>query len=279
MKKTLTANIAGTVFHIEEDAYEQLQRYLASIRANFSGSAGADEIMGDIEARIAELFTERLQGRSVVMTADVDHVKGVLGQPEDFAGEEEGAGAAPSRGLLSSGSEAGATEHRKHRRLFRDMDDHWVGGVISGLAAYIGTDPLWVRIAFIIVTIAGWGTPGLIYILLWILVPPASTAGEKLEMRGEPVTVDNIKRVFDEGAEKVKQGGERVAEEAKNVGKNWGPRARDLGDKAAIGASHVGQAIARAGAILVGIVLFFIGITSLITLVTGQFVVVVLAEL
>ena len=58
MKKTVTANVAGTVFHIEEDAYEQMQRYLAGIRANFSGSPGAEEIMGDIESRIAELFTD-----------------------------------------------------------------------------------------------------------------------------------------------------------------------------------------------------------------------------
>ena len=65
MKKTVTANIAGTVFHIEEDAYDQLQRYLAGIRANFSGSSGAKEILVDIEARIAELFSERLQGRNV----------------------------------------------------------------------------------------------------------------------------------------------------------------------------------------------------------------------
>ena len=83
---TFTANIAGTVFHIEEDAYEALKRYLENIRANFSGSAAANEIMSDVEARIAELFTERLQGRNVVMLDDVEHVQGIMGKPEDFGG-------------------------------------------------------------------------------------------------------------------------------------------------------------------------------------------------
>ena len=86
MKKTLTANISGTVFHIEEDAYAKLQRYLDTVRAQFSGSDGRDEIMADIESRIAELFTERLVGRQVVTIDDVDHVIATMGQPEDYVG-------------------------------------------------------------------------------------------------------------------------------------------------------------------------------------------------
>ena len=83
MKKTLTANISGTVFHIEEDAYDRLQRYLSTIRAQFTGTDGREEIMADIEARIAELFTERLDGRrQVVNVDDVEHVIGIMGQPE-----------------------------------------------------------------------------------------------------------------------------------------------------------------------------------------------------
>ena len=86
MKKTLTANVSGTVFHIEEDAYETLHRYLGNIRNQFAGTDGRDEIMADIEARIAELFTERLDGRrQVVSIDDVEHVIGIMGQPEDFS--------------------------------------------------------------------------------------------------------------------------------------------------------------------------------------------------
>lgn len=218
MKKTFTANINGTVFHIEEDAYDQLHRYLANIRAKFSGSAGSDEIMADIESRIAELFTERLHGRQVVTMADVDHVRQVMGQPEDFTSESEPAGAgawAPPPG--SPGS----------KRLFRDPDDNWVGGVIGGIAAYFGTEPLWLRIAAIVVFFLGWGSPVLIYLILWVLIPKAETPAEKLRMRGEPVTVDNIKRAFDEGAEKFQAGAQRVAREAEDLGRRWENGGRD----------------------------------------------------
>jgi phage shock protein PspC (stress-responsive transcriptional regulator) len=253
MKKTFTANLNGTVFHIEEDAYDQLQRYLANIRAKFSGSGEAEEIMADIEARVAELFHERLQGRQAVSMADVDHVKQVMGQPEDYVDSDPGEAESHS-----SQSYARTDGPRKGKRLFRDMDDRWVGGVISGLANYFGTDPLWFRIAFIVVLIAGWGSPVVLYFILWAIVPQAATAAERLEMRGEPVTVDNIKRVFEEGTERVKAGGERVAQEAKEFGKNWGARSRASGHRA-------GEIIMK----LIGVGLVLFGFSLLLGLVTG----------
>lgn len=218
MKKTVTANVSGTVFHIEEDAYDKLQRYLTGIRGTFTGSHGSDEIMADIEARIAELFSERLQGRQVVTLADVEHVMGVMGQPEDFASGAEGPGAGADAG---PGSAPPPPTGPRHRRLFRDPDDHWVGGVLGGIAAYFRIDPLWLRIGFLVVMIAGWGSPIVIYLLLWILVPQAETPADKLAMHGEPVTVDNIKRVFDEGAERFRGKAERFGEEAKKWGEQW----------------------------------------------------------
>ena len=253
MKKTFTANLNGTVFHIEEDAYDQLQRYLANIRAKFSGSGEAEEIMADIEARIAELFNERLQGRQAVSMADVDHVKQVMGQPEDYVDSDTG----PADGH-SSRTSAGTDGPRKGKRLFRDMDDRWVGGVISGLANYFGTDPLWFRIAFIVVLIAGWGSPVVLYFILWAIVPQAASAAERLEMRGEPVTVDNIKRVFEEGTERVKAGGERVAQEAKEFSRNWGTRSRASGSRA-------GDIIVK----LIGVGLVLFAFSLLLGLVTG----------
>ncbi|MBP7408319.1 MAG: PspC domain-containing protein [Flavobacteriales bacterium] len=216
MKKTLTANINGTVFHIEEDAYDTLQRYLANIRAQFAGTEGRDEIMSDIEARIAELFNERLDGRSQVVTlADVEHVATIMGQPEDFADGE------PAAGPDSAPEERGAPVKRTYKRFFRDPEDKWVGGVLGGLGAYIGMDPLWLRVAMIILVLASVGVLIPIYILLWILVPMADSAPDRLQMRGEPVTVENIKRVVEEGAERVKDGSTRMANEAKDIGKDW----------------------------------------------------------
>ncbi len=251
MKKTVNANIAGSVFHIEEDAYEQLQRYLGGIRANFSGSAGADEIMADIEARIAELFSERLQGRSVVTLMDVQHVESVMGRPEDFAGEEgEKQSATPPPPPQAT--------YTGRKRLFRDPEDKWIGGVLSGLANYVVIDPLWLRVAFIAMVWFGYGTPVLVYLLMWILVPKAGTAAEKLEMRGEPVTVDNIKRVFEEGAERVKAGGERMANEAREMGRQWEPKARSA-------ASNAGTVISK----LLGVFMLIIAFGLLLSLITG----------
>lgn len=253
MKKTFTANLNGTVFHIEEDAYDQLQRYLANIRAKFSGSAEAEEIMADIEARIAELFTERLQGRQAVSMADVDHVKQVMGQPEDYVDSETADG--------PSGADERSSQHygpRKHKRLFRDMDDRWIGGVLSGIANYFGVEPLWLRIGALVLLVAGWGSPAMIYGILWVFVPVARTAAERLEMHGEEVTVDNIKRVFEEGAERMKAGGERVAQEARDFGKNWGQRSRGAGSRA-------GEVILK----VIGVGLVIFGISLLLGLVTA----------
>lgn len=213
MKKTFTANLNGTVFHIEEDAFQQLQGYLANIRARLSGSGDANEIMADIEARIAELLTERLQGRQAVLVADVDHIKQVMGQPEDYAGDEEPAGPAMT-GARSGG-------YRAHKRFYRDPDDKKLAGVLSGLGHYLGMDPIWLRILFVVLVLAGWGFPAVLYFVMWALVPEAITAAEKLEMKGEPVTVDNIKRMFDEGAERFKAGAEHMAQEAREMGRRY----------------------------------------------------------
>lgn len=258
MKKTFTANISGTVFHIEEDAYDQLQRYLANIRAKFSGSSGSDEIMADIEARIAELFNERLQGRQVVTTADVDHVKGVMGQPEDFEGA---VGDDPTSGTPPPPPFTGP----RQKRLFRDPDDHWVGGVIGGLAAYFNFDPLWLRIAFGVFLVLGWGAPVVVYLVMWVLVPKAETPAERLAMRGEPVTVENIKRVFDEGAERVKAGARRVAGEAEALGEKWRSGAYAYpGQRTASGAERFFRTgfrvlgkVVGVGALLLGLLLAF----------------------
>lgn len=241
MKKTVTANVAGTVFHIEEDAYDQLQRYLASIRANFSGSTGAKEIMTDIESRVAELFTERLVGRNVVVLADVEHVMSVMGQPEDFADGTTGSNATSAADEPAQG--------KRYKRLYRDPDDKWVSGLLGGLGAYIGLDPIWLRVAMIVLVWASVGGLIPIYILLWILVPKAESAADRLRMRGEPVTVENIKRTVEEGAD-------RVMSEAKDLGREWSkPK----------GNSRAGEIIGK----IIGVFIIVFAFSLLLSLITA----------
>jgi len=261
MKKTVTANISGTVFHIEEDAFLRLGRYLDSIRAKFNGTDGREEIMADIEARIAELFQQRLEGRNVVSIADVEHVIGIMGQPEDYAGDE-GAGA--------GGGPIGGDPTRASKRLFRDPDDRWVGGVLSGLGAYIKMDALWVRIIFIVLLFPmSFGTLAFVYILMWILVPRADSAADRLQMRGEAVNVDNIKRVFEEGGERFKRGAEQMAKEAQDLGKEWEPKAKAWGHEAAQTARRTGRNVGSVLGKVFGIFFILSGIGILMVLLSG----------
>ncbi len=262
MKKTLTANISGTVFHIEEDAYDTLQRYLANIRAQFGGTTGRDEIMADIEARIAELFSERLdEKRQVVSLADVEHVMSIMGQPEDFADGEAG-DEAPSAGQEQTGS-----QQRTRKRFFRDPEDKWVGGVLGGFAAYIGMDPLILRLIYLVLLFLGIGW--FIYLLLWILVPKADSAADFLQMRGEAVTVENIKRVFEEGGERFKKGSEQMANEARDLGKEWGPKGKAWSHEAGQAARRTGRDVGNVIIKVIGILFIIMGIGFLMSLITG----------
>lgn len=253
MKKTVTANIAGAVFHIEEDAYDRLQRYLTGIRANFAGSAGAQEIMGDIESRIAELFNARLSGRGVVTLEDVEHVEQVMGRPEDFS--SEGAPVSGEDRPFTGGASAG-------KRFMRDPEDKWLAGVLGGLGAYLGFDPLWLRILVIVLVMASVGSVIPLYIILWILVPKAGSAADRLRMRGEPVTVENIKRTVEEGAT-------RFAKEAGDLGKEWGPRAQQWGHEAGARMRDAGSGAAHIIRRLIGVVLIVIGFGLLLSMATG----------
>jgi phage shock protein PspC (stress-responsive transcriptional regulator) len=208
MNRTVTVNISGFVFQIEEKGFEMLRHYLDRLQVALSGTAGRDEIIADIEARIAELFRARLaDSREVVTEADVAEVTEILGRPEDIADAAEGPEPAA----------AGSTyEGKRTKRLYRDPDGRTVAGVATGLAHYFGVDPAWVRIIFVLLTIfGGSGVP--IYIILWVVLPEAKSTAEKLEMTGQPVNLDNIKRKVEEElktAETHIKRGARKAEEA-----------------------------------------------------------------
>lgn len=204
MNKTVNINLANTLFHIDENAYNKMRRYLESVKRSFANTPGSDEILADIEARIAELFNEKLDNeRQVVTEKEVDAVIAIMGQPEDYMVDEDIFEDEPKATRTAAAS-------KKSKKLYRDTERKYVAGVSSGLAHYIGIDPVWVRVLWILLTVGSTGGFILIYGLLWILIPEASTTAQKLDMRGEDVNISNIER-------KVKEGFDDVADRVKSV--------------------------------------------------------------
>ena len=203
MKKTFTVNLNGIVFHIDEDAYQLLENYLSNLRIHFSREEGSDEIMSDFEARISELLNERIRlGFSVITIEHVEEVIQRMGKPEElFAGEEKNAG---SEFSAATETTSGAADRKFRKRLMRDPDDKMLGGVASGLAAYFGIDTTLLRLVMILLLIVSMTVPvTIIYIVLWLVLPLARTATDRLVMRGEPVNLENIGRTVTDGFEKV----------------------------------------------------------------------------
>ncbi|WP_323788649.1 PspC domain-containing protein [Psychroserpens sp.] len=199
MNKTVNINLAGIFFHIDEDAYLKLQRYLEAIKRSFTDSQGRSEIISDIEHRIAELFNERVQNeKQVIRIKEVDDVITIMGQPEDYLVDDEIFEDEPKTSYQRSSSS------RPTKKFYRDTDNSYIGGVSSGLAHYFGIDPIWIRIIWFIL-IFGAGTGFLLYIILWILVPEAKTTSEKLTMTGEPVNISNIEKKIKDGFDSVSQ--------------------------------------------------------------------------
>ncbi len=193
MNKTVNVNIGGIVFHIDENAYERFKQYLESIRSHFSSSEGRDEIMQDIESRIAEMFQERIRdNKQVINILDVEEVTRRMGKPEQFGDEE------------TKESKEQMPKEKIHKRLFRNPDDKLMGGVCSGLSAYFDIDPVWIRL-ILAFAILYYGTGFMLYLILWIVIPKAITTADKLQMKGEPITVGNIEKNVQEEMGQVKK--------------------------------------------------------------------------
>lgn len=216
MNKTVTANISGIVFYLEVDAYDKLNNYLATIKKYLNDADSKDEIMADIESRIAELFKERFNNeRSVVIMSDVDHVIAIMGEPEQYFDGEEAEETTSSKNYGENQQKA------KSKRIFRDEDDKVVGGVCSGIGHYFGIDRIWVRVIFLFAFFV-WGVGFIPYLILWIVIPKAKTTAEKLEMKGEAVNVDNIKKTVEDKFNDLKdsfngEGAKNAANSLSNV--------------------------------------------------------------
>lgn len=206
MKKTLTVNLGGTVYHIDDDAYRLLDNYLSNLKHYFRKQEGAQEIVDDIEMRIAELFAEKVAGgKQVITIQDVEEVIARVGKPEDFGIAEED-GESPQGTEQSSSARQTYARTAGPRHLFRDPDNKLLGGVAAGLAAYLGWDITLVRILMILLVFVPYCPIIILYIIAWIVIPEAHTAAEKLSMRGEAVTIENIGKTVTDGFERVADG-------------------------------------------------------------------------
>jgi phage shock protein PspC (stress-responsive transcriptional regulator) len=263
MKKTFTINISGTIFHIEEDAYEKLQGYFLRLKNHFGNSSEGREIINDIESRIAELFMEKTAGESKVITLDmIEEVMATMGSPEDFVDPD--ANEEPIPGIT-----------RRKKRLYRSPDSRVIAGVCGGLGAYFKIDPVILRIVFVLMFFVN-GVGLLAYIILWIAVPRAVTTSQKLEMKGEEVTVSNIERSFRDQAQET---GEVMAGDNKPADTTSGhsetkiyskePAARR---KPADTSSNAGKALLRGIAVLFGAFFIVTGFFGLIALISSAIV-------
>lgn len=352
MKKVININFQGRVVPIEETAYELLKQYIESLRIYFAKEEGRDEIINDIEGRIAELFSERLKGGITCITDnDVNNVIAGMGRPSDLEAEDLEIGAASAKGSSGTASTpppqpAAAFVPGGRKRLYRNTDDKILGGVCSGLANYLGIDPVILRIVFavffgflfwvyillwiivpsksiesnitkrlyrstdqrvlggvaggiaayfnievwiprlifalpfIIAIISGsfnswlwdWdfgigpriisgsfgGTLFITYVILWIAVPVAHTASEKLEMRGEKVNFTSIANTVKEDLEQFKTKAEKWGEEVKSSAKDMGSRAKTFSTEAGSVARQAGSGLGHAIGVLFKVFFIFI---------------------
>lgn len=264
MNKTVNINLAGIFFHIDEDAYLKLQRYLEAIKRSFTDSQGRSEIIADIEARIAELFNERVKNdKQVVRIKEVDEVISIMGQPEDYLVDDEIFEDEPNSEFQQK------SKSTLSKKLFRDKDDSYIGGVASGIGHYLGIDAIWVRLIWILLAFGSGGTFIFIYVLFWILVPEALTTAEKLTMTGEPVNISNIEKKIKDGFENVSQ---NVSDAVKNM--DLPKQSNKLRASSKTFFDSLGEIILFLLKIVgkfIGIILIIIGASTLIALIVGLF--------
>lgn len=196
MKKTVTININGRQFFIDEDAYAKLSSYLNRIEQGFKSQESGDEIINDIESRIAEIFEEQINRETGVVNIQmVEEVICTMGEPEEFSDEEQKTKSRPTSTALVKPS----------KRFYRDIDNRILGGVCAGIAAYLGIDSIIVRIIALVLIPLTSGAIILIYLVLWLALPPAITTAQKLEMRGQHITISTIEQSIKDEYDEVKK--------------------------------------------------------------------------
>ena len=252
MKKTFTINISGSIFHIEEDAFEKLQDYLQRLSQYFGSQTGGQEILQDIESRIAELLQEKITENQEAVTLEwVEEVTERMGKPEDFMDPEQ------------SESAGDATPESKgekiRKRLYRDPENRVLGGVCSGMGTYFNIDPVFIRILFVLLVFLGAGISIIIYLVFWIVVPVARTTAQRLEMKGEEPTISNIQKTIQEEVKDVKDNFSKI-----NQSESF-KKGKEAASKAGQASVQVLKSLGRVLGIFLGGLLIFIGFIGLVT--------------
>lgn len=251
MKKTFTINIAGIVFNIEEDAFEKLQNYIDLLEKLFECQVGGQEILQDIELRIAELLQEKMSdGQGAVTNIWVDEVMQRMGKPEDMMDEEQ----TDNAGNVCSDQKIEKTK----KRMYRDAESRVLGGVCSGMGAYFNIDPVFLRILFVLLSLLGLGISAIIYLILWIVVPVARTTAQRLEMKGEDATISNIRKTIQEEVNEVKDSFSKMNQS------NAVKESKKFANKAGVVLSRSALGIWRALGIAFGGLLIFLGLIGFI---------------
>lgn len=246
MKKTFTINISGNVFHIEEAAFDKLQDYLQCLSRYFTNQPGGQEILSDIESRIAELFREKITEKQESVTIEwVEEVMAKLGKPEDFM----------ECGEAQSVADTELKGEKIRKRMYRDTENRVLGGVCSGMSAYFNTDPVFLRVLFILLVFLGAGISIIVYLVFWIVVPKATTTAQRLEMRGEAPTISNIQKTIQEEVKEVKNSFSKFSR-SETFKKAFGKTGQTT--------NQLFKGLGRLLAILLGALLIFIGFVSFI---------------
>lgn len=188
MKEITRIHLAKTAFSIEIEAKSSLEKYLNSIQKNMHAEP---EAMREIEARMVEILAERgVMKEGIISVDDVLAIQKQMGESRDFADGD---------GPVDDDLDGDGSESKPEKQLMRDTDNAIIGGVCAGVAAYFNINPLWVRLIAIVSSFATFGTAVLIYVVMWLSMPPARTASDKLRMHGKPVTLATLKKAAVEG--------------------------------------------------------------------------------
>lgn len=204
MKKNFSVNIGNRLFNIDDDAYECLNSYLSRLRNYFSANEGYEEIIADIEMRIAELLDQQIaQGQSVIVLDHIHQVIAGMGEPDQLSDSEDHNAKSTAR-------------TKSNGKLYRDPVNRQIGGVAAGIAAFFGIDPLWIRLIFAVSTLL-YGSGPIIYIVLWLILPEAQTTSEKLEMHRQSINIGTLRDELTAAGSGIKKTGNSLLNSVGNL--------------------------------------------------------------